>query len=394
LLDDPFFSPGRDWNWNACIGEQGDEEYYVNGYIEAAKELVDAIFDKKFYDKRDTLVLPILYNVRHAIELALKMAIRELNEMSIIDSAPPKNHNILAHWNHLDSSNLGDGWLKKIVADIKPFVFSLAQIDEDGQEFRYHETRSGKRSLKTHSVVNLEIIRESLNLLYENLKSLRWRIYCLRGERKGGFFTSDLSRNDLVQIAGLLPERTRWNGPEFLISKREIMDEFGISNRKFSEALKIIQMNRETKGLLGIETDICYLSDVKARLLANKHLVLVPLRRENWRSRIVYGSEINLESIMQEREKERKIFQELLPKFSAQEIADVSVVFYMGQLGEVPEFYENLIESKLQTMRNRTDAESAFVHVFLKANFRRDFVSGLDRLGRISLARELRNQTS
>jgi hypothetical protein len=36
-----------------------------------AIELADAIFEKKMFGKRDTLVLPILYNAPHAIELGL-----------------------------------------------------------------------------------------------------------------------------------------------------------------------------------------------------------------------------------------------------------------------------------------------------------------------------------
>jgi len=60
--------------WNACIGKQGHEENYLDGYIEAAIELAGAVLDKNMFEKRDTLVLPILYNARHALELALKFA--------------------------------------------------------------------------------------------------------------------------------------------------------------------------------------------------------------------------------------------------------------------------------------------------------------------------------
>src|SRR6266536_1077982 len=70
--DDPFFMRVFDTDWNACIGKQGDEENYLDGYIEAAMELAGAVIDKKLFGKRDTLVLPILYNARHAVELALK----------------------------------------------------------------------------------------------------------------------------------------------------------------------------------------------------------------------------------------------------------------------------------------------------------------------------------
>ena len=72
LSDDPFFRLTGDTEWNACIGPQGHEENYVDGYMEAALYLSRAVLEKQLHISRDTLVLPILYNARHAIELALK----------------------------------------------------------------------------------------------------------------------------------------------------------------------------------------------------------------------------------------------------------------------------------------------------------------------------------
>jgi hypothetical protein len=65
--DDPFFRLPGNSEWNALIGRQSDEENYVDGYIQAAIELATAVLEKKMYDKRDTLVLPILYNARHSV---------------------------------------------------------------------------------------------------------------------------------------------------------------------------------------------------------------------------------------------------------------------------------------------------------------------------------------
>ena len=196
--------------------------------------------------------------------------------MAVLANAPPKNHDIFAHWSHLNESSLGDKRLKEIIAEIKPFVVSLAQIDEDGQEFRYHETRNGDRSLKGHSVTNLAVIRDSLKSLSDVLTSLRHRLYSLEDERKGEFFTSDLSRNDLIQIASCLPDRRHWNTPEFNEIRLSIMKKYDIGARKFSTALRMIQGNRESKKLIGLETDLCYLADEKARLLTEKHFDFCP----------------------------------------------------------------------------------------------------------------------
>jgi hypothetical protein len=42
---DPFFETIADGQWNACVGVQGNEQNYVDGYIEAALELVAAVID-------------------------------------------------------------------------------------------------------------------------------------------------------------------------------------------------------------------------------------------------------------------------------------------------------------------------------------------------------------
>ena len=43
LSDDPFFRLTGDTEWNACIGPQGHEENYVDGYMEAALYLSRAV---------------------------------------------------------------------------------------------------------------------------------------------------------------------------------------------------------------------------------------------------------------------------------------------------------------------------------------------------------------
>ena len=84
LKDDPFFRLPADSDWNACIGKQGTEENYLDGYIEAAMELVNTVIEKKMLEKRDTVVLPILYNARHAVELMLKFTTRRLVEIGVL----------------------------------------------------------------------------------------------------------------------------------------------------------------------------------------------------------------------------------------------------------------------------------------------------------------------
>src|SRR5882757_7713066 len=116
---DPFFKRHSDATWNACIGEQGDEEYYLDGYIEAAIELASAVIDKQMLGKRDTLVLPILYNARHAVELVLKFVTDRLVKAGLIQPTGKPNHNIGEYLERLRIAAVGDEKLNKQIHALK-----------------------------------------------------------------------------------------------------------------------------------------------------------------------------------------------------------------------------------------------------------------------------------
>ncbi len=162
---DPFFEKIHGGEWNAFVGIQGDAENYVDGYIEAALELAAAVLDKRLYGSRDTLVMPILYNCRHGLELSLKYAIDRLHKTGMLTTGHPANHDIESHWQHLQAgavgsvNALGDSTLRRLVAELEPYVKSLAAIDDDGQELRYAKNRNGQASLSDKAIVNLCHIR-------------------------------------------------------------------------------------------------------------------------------------------------------------------------------------------------------------------------------------------
>ena len=206
--NDPFFKRIFDGQWNACIGRQGHEENYIDGYIEAAIELADAIFEKQLIGKRDTLVLPILYNARHAIELTLKFATEHLIKASLIkDDGRKLSHNIKAYWDHLHNSAIGDEKLSQTIAALKPYIDSLSQIDSDGQELRYHRKRDDDPSLAEHAVANLRLIRDSLRELEKLISALKYRTMDFIDERAAGSYTNRCSRTDLLAITRILPRR-------------------------------------------------------------------------------------------------------------------------------------------------------------------------------------------
>jgi len=173
--EDPFFKFIPDQDWNACVGSQGHRENYIEGYIEAATELVGAVIDKKMFGKRDTLVLPILYNARHALELALKFAVDRLVDAGILKSGGRPSHNIKTYLGVLQTARIGDEKLQEALESVKPFVDSLSRIDKDGQALRYHINLSGEASLSEYSLVNLALVRKNLSRLSECIAILQNR---------------------------------------------------------------------------------------------------------------------------------------------------------------------------------------------------------------------------
>ena len=204
--NDPFFKRIFDGTWNACIGVQGHEENYMDGFIEAAIELADAIIEKELFGKRDTLVLPILYNARHALELSLKFASDRLIQACVVkDQGRKLSHNIRDYWKHLYESAVGDECLRKTIEDLRPYIDSLSQIDNDGQELRYHQNRDDDPSLRNYAIANLKLIRSSLHNLQKLLAALKYRTLEFIDERSKGSFTNRCSRTDLMTIAKLMP---------------------------------------------------------------------------------------------------------------------------------------------------------------------------------------------
>ncbi len=383
---DPFFSLPQNSEWNACIGRQGDEENYADGYIEAAIELATAVIEKGMYEKRDTLVLPILYNARHAIELNLKLVIGEFVRAGILNAGHPANHDILSHLKLLEAQAAPDKLLRERLSALRPFVHSLAQIDDDGQELRFHENRDGQRSMEGKALANIAVIGASLVKLQEALKNLKLRAYSLCDEWHTGTRTTHCSRRDLVEIAKSLPPRQNWDTQEFVECKQAIKERYGLSNRQFSLALDKVQETRELAGLIVTESDLVHLSDQKAEFLLEQWEKLHPPRDLNDARDLDYFGERDWDAIMKGKEMKAQVISDIIAALSEEEFADAETIFYLARDGGFPEFYENRLERKKAEFRARGDFRQEVHDLMSKTNFRRCFVKGLRTVGRVGLS--------
>lgn len=389
MSDDPFFSLPKNSTWNACIGKQGDELHYLDGYIESAWELADAVIEKEMYGKRDTLVLPILYNARHAVELLLKFVANQLAECGAIPHGHRPDHDIQSHFDLLVGSKVGDEKLREGLAALERFVVSLARIDDDGQELRYHVTRSGEISLKGESLANIAIIRTSLKELSSVIDVLKNRMIDFVRERHSKTFTTRCSRRDLLEITKMLPAMTEWKTAVFGEAKEAIKVRFDISNTQFSKAVDVIKTSREMKAMLGGETDLLSLSDDKAVRVIEEWRKLHPPRIDGKGDAVINGEDITLEEIQEDIATKKDVLAALLEELSSDDIADLEALFYLGRDGYFPELYEEKVAHINRKQAVERNLKAQLMHIIDKTNLLICLREGAVKAGRTALAERL-----
>ncbi|SEG40366.1 hypothetical protein SAMN04488045_2676 [Thalassococcus halodurans] len=378
---DPFFHIPNDRKWNACIGKQGDEENYADGYIQAAKELANLLLEKKMFDKRDTLALPILYNARHAIELTLKLVLSELKKSKIIPSEHRQNHDIKSHLEFLEKHNIPDKCLRDYSSSLGKFVDSLSRIDDDGQELRFHKNRKGQPSIENKTLANIEVIHQSLIELQDILAGIKNRTFALCYEWRTGTRTNKCSRRDLFEIAKTLPKRSNWASQEFSEAKETIKERFHLSNNQFSNALKKIEENRELSGIISIESSLLHLSDEKAKFLIEQWETLHETNNDEKGPRLVSINQIRKEIENFSRRWE-DVYPAIIKELDVREFADAQTVYYLARDGEFSEFYEESVKRRVTRMKNVEFYHTEIHELMCKTNFKENFIKGLRTLGR------------
>lgn len=388
MTDDPFFALPDDSTWNACIGPQGEELHYLDGYLEAASELAEAVIEKKMFARRDTLVLPILYNARHAVELILKYVTGQLFECGAILKNHPANHDIKGHFDLLVESDVGDEAIRHGLRALERFVVSLDRIDDDGQELRYHVNRDGEISLKGESLANIEVIRDSLKELSSIVEDLKYRTIAFVGERRNGSWTPRCSRTDLVAIAGMMPPLADWTSEAFTEAKEAVKTRFGLSNTQCSKAIDAIKANREMMGMLGGETDLPYLTDDEAVAVVDQWRKLHP-RPAATEPRIVRGSEIKAADLIAHAKLRRECVEALNETIFREEAADLEALYYLGRDGYFPELFEGRAEQIRERLGEGTDLRELVGRLLDKTNLRDCVGRGARRAGRLALAQRI-----
>ena len=386
---DPFFELIPHSQWNACIGRQGNEQNYIDGYIEAAIQLASAVIDNQMVGSRDTLVLPILYNGRHALELSLKFAINKLHAMNALASGAQMDHDILSHWKHLRRGRVGDRTVRELVAELGPYVTSLARVDDDGQELRYAKNKSAKTSLANFAVVSLCVIRSSLEAMAKVLTALKFRVLDLEEERRTSSYTGDCSRHDLVNITNMLGPRSDWKNDSFTEAKKAVMSYYDISSRKFSKAVDKILASRQLAAMVGSESCLTNLSDEKTVFVMRQWARLHPAREAFGGVLLSDNFDPKAAGMATHGRVEQEVHDALVNALTLEEISDLEVLFHIGRERVFGEFYDDLLEKKVQENQAYPRTGDVVNHLIVKTNLLECVANGCNIVGRPSLAAEL-----
>lgn len=172
-----LFRNGPNHHLNACVGSNGgpyDFSDYGEGFFEGAKQIVAAI--KRGEWTIDILIYPATFCYRHGIELYVKHMLKELAAYNNSSASYQKTHKLQDNWQSVVVEALNSGLSffdfteLSIANDI---IDEFCQIDPTGQVFRYPEDIKGNTHLDGLGVINVEVLSDGMEVLFELLE--KWR---------------------------------------------------------------------------------------------------------------------------------------------------------------------------------------------------------------------------
>lgn len=164
---------------NACVNFSHDWGIYISGYIEGAEELLKVVLEKR--RGADTLVYPICFMLRHALELSLKQLIETCNKLLEAKTIPPAHHKLheLADYaiKRVNEVREHHGPIDKIPPDmeknIKLAARSVHGLDQFSDVFRYPVHGDGKSTLdKELRYIDYQSIYETINPALKDISSI------------------------------------------------------------------------------------------------------------------------------------------------------------------------------------------------------------------------------
>ena len=155
-----------------CVNYGGGMYLYASGFEEGADALFNAL--KEAGAVQDFLVYPLVYCLRHAVELALKQVIRAGRQL-LDDEEPgfPYEHDLWKLW-LICGPILRRLWPQEGNESsyfvVENTVRSFRQIDRLGEGFRYPVTRD-RKTKESKATLDAELRHLDLDQMYREVKT-------------------------------------------------------------------------------------------------------------------------------------------------------------------------------------------------------------------------------
>lgn len=265
-LETPFQLIEED-PWIACVGENGGTDDYdiFIGFGKTVGLIMESLKCRNYYE--DEMIYPMAFAARHAVELGLKISIRNLLVLVDLDKMLERrvsidktkvdkdlrNHDIERLTKNFVSLLKIDSRLLNY-ADIQEYLTDYF-FDKNSDMFRYAENKVGDKNLVVANVsqVGMTHLYKRFSHLFSIFNNLIINLDSIVEEYKQGTYTTKLSRYELELIAKELPDKELWKEECFDEKKEQIKQKCGLSSRKLSEAIDCIKSNSHLCSYIGME---------------------------------------------------------------------------------------------------------------------------------------------
>ena len=171
-----LFTGGAHTALNACVGRNGGPyglTDYASGYMKGGRRIANSLMENSI--SQDTVVYPLVFVYRHAIELYLKQLTECLLRIAGLVGKPCQTHNLADNWSLIKPLIVAHATSFDPDAILIPLVDAvisdLIEIDPDGQAFRYPHARTGSRFLQETSLINIKVFADAIDMIAEVMDS-------------------------------------------------------------------------------------------------------------------------------------------------------------------------------------------------------------------------------
>ena len=129
-----------------------------DGNMKAGALLVSACDEDSY--ARHSLIYPILFNYRHAIELAMKWVIKMYGRYSTTKIDDFKHHNLWKLWCLCKQIIVEVGSDDEAIPIVEQVIKDFHDLDSSGQTFRYYSSKAGAPVALPEYPIDLPHIRD------------------------------------------------------------------------------------------------------------------------------------------------------------------------------------------------------------------------------------------